>query len=401
MIGRQYKLAPLAGAALALTLASGDPAALEVSGNAAIEQRYFINAPLDSRQHDANSSLSLAPEFYQEWDKGRQSLLFSPFLRLDQGDDQRSHGDIRELQWLILGDDWELRLGIGKLFWGVTESQHLVDIINQTDLVEDPDGEDKLGQPMVNLNLIRDWGTVELYLLPYFRERTFPGSEGRLRFGTYIATDQAIYESDREENNLDYAARWSHSIDIFDIGLSYFYGTSRDPLFQPAYINGQPALQPYYELIHQSGIDLQATLDAWLWKLEAIHRSSAQQNYNALTAGFEYTLYGIFDSAVDLGLIYEYLYDQRGDAALTPFDNDSMIGARLAFNDVESSDLLIGVIFDHDGNGQALNLEGSRRFGDHWKLNLRGRGYSHIAPTELIYSLRRDSYLEAELVYYF
>jgi len=59
------------------------------------------------------------------------------------------------------------RLQVG--FWGVTEFQHLVDIINQTDLVENIDTEDKLGQPMINLALINDWGTVDLFIMPYFR----------------------------------------------------------------------------------------------------------------------------------------------------------------------------------------------------------------------------------------
>ena len=47
-----------------------------------------------------------------------------------------------------------MRLGLRKVYWGVTESQHLVDVINQTEGVENLDGEDKLGQPMLNLALI-------------------------------------------------------------------------------------------------------------------------------------------------------------------------------------------------------------------------------------------------------
>jgi hypothetical protein len=50
-----------------------------------------------------------------------------------------------------------------------------VDIINQTDLVENIDGEDKLGQPMVHFSYFGDWGVVDFFLLPYLRERTYPG----------------------------------------------------------------------------------------------------------------------------------------------------------------------------------------------------------------------------------
>ena len=93
-------------------------------------------------------------------------------------DSERTHFDIRELFGLWVFERWELGVGIRKVFWGVTESQHLVDIINQTDLVDSIDGEEKLGQPMVNVSIPHEWGTVDLFILPYFRERTFPGRDG-------------------------------------------------------------------------------------------------------------------------------------------------------------------------------------------------------------------------------
>ncbi len=89
-----------------------------------------------------------------------------------------------------------MRAGIGKVFWGVTEALHLVDIINQTDLVENPDGEQKLGQPLLKFSLERDWGILDFYALPGFRERTFPGEAGRLRTHPRVDTDLASYASD-------------------------------------------------------------------------------------------------------------------------------------------------------------------------------------------------------------
>ena len=83
-------------------------------------------------------------------------------------DDQRTHADLREAYWAWQDDEYELIVGVDKVFWGVAESRHLVDIINQTDLVEDLDEEDKLGQPMVNVSVQRDWGRLGFYLLPYF-----------------------------------------------------------------------------------------------------------------------------------------------------------------------------------------------------------------------------------------
>ena len=67
---------------------------------------------------------------------------YSAVARLDSADSSRSHFDLRELNYLWLGDAGELSVGIGKVFWGVAEFVHLVDIINQTDLVENIDEEE-------------------------------------------------------------------------------------------------------------------------------------------------------------------------------------------------------------------------------------------------------------------
>ena len=377
----------------------------EWSGYISGEFRSFVNSPLDDRQQDTNLSLSAQPEFFTQWDDGQQSFAFVPFFRIDENDDERTHADIRELTWLKAAEDWELRAGIRKVFWGVTESQHLVDIINQTDLVEANDGEEKLGQPMINLALIRDWGTVDLFVLPGFRERTFPGVEGRLRSHPRVDTDQAVFESSDEEQHIDYAARWSHYIGDWDIGVSYFNGTSRDPRFTPGVDDkGQPVLIPVYDLIEQWGLSLQATLGDWLWKGEAITRSGIRSNpssYTALTAGFEYTFVGIAQSNYDLGVIAEVLYDDRGDDAPTPFNEDLMIGARLTLNDEQSTEFLCGVILDSDDNGRMFVLESSRRLGANWKISLEGQAFTHIDNADVLAGFRNDDYMQLELARYF
>jgi hypothetical protein len=109
--------------------------ASEWSGYISSEYRYFTDSPTDLRQHGNNFSLSIQPEYFTDWDNGNQSFTFVPFARWDENDEERTHADIRELTWLKAANTWELRIGIRKLFWGVTESQHLVYIINQTDLV--------------------------------------------------------------------------------------------------------------------------------------------------------------------------------------------------------------------------------------------------------------------------
>jgi hypothetical protein len=371
----------------------------EWSGYVAAEYRYFTDDALLAEQHDSYVSLAAQPEWFHEWDGGRQSFTFVPFIRKDQHDEERSHSDIRELTWLKAADDWELRVGIRKVFWCVTESQHLVDIINQTDLVENIDGEDKLGQPMVNLALVRDWGTLDLFVLPYFRERTFPGVEGRLRTQPVVDVNNPQYESDKEENHVDYALRWKHYIGDWDIGLSHFSGTSRDPLFVFNPVSLQ--LDPYYELIEQTGLDLQATLDEWLWKLEVIRRDGDSGSYTAATGGLEYTFYSVLESATDIGLVMEYLYDDRGAEASTPFQDDLMLGLRFALNDEASTEALVGMIDDRNSDARIYSIEASRRLGDSWKFTLEGRWFNNIPVTDPLYSFRNDDVIQLEMAYYF
>ena len=160
-------------------------------------------------------------------------------------------------------------------------------------------------------------------------------------------------------------------------------------------------LIPVYDTIDQTGRDVQATLGDWLWKFEAISRSGQGKRYAAAVAGFEYTLYGILDSSADLGLLTEYLYDERGSRATTPFEDDLFVGARLAMNDVASSELLAGVITDLSNGSRVFSVVASRRFGQHWKLNLEARLFSDISAEDLLAPQRDDDYAQLELVYYF
>lgn len=396
---RRIVILGLACVAMAATHAG----AAELSGYVSFDPRVFPGDPLYAEQHETGSlALSAQPEVYVEWADGDQSVLFVPFFRYDQQDSRRTHADIRELFYLRVGGTWELRAGLQKVFWGVTESQHLVDVINQTDAVEDVDGEDKLGQPSVSLALIHDWGVLDLYVLPGFRERTFPGREGRLRPPLYVDTDLTTYESDAEEWHVDWAARWSHTLGAFDVGLSHFSGTNREPEFgEPALSAGEPVLAPHYGLIDQTGLDLQAITGAWLWKLELINRYGQDSRHAAATGGFEYTFSNLWDSGIDVGALGEYLWDERGDDAPTPFEDDVFVATRIALNDVQDTAILAGALIDGDTGGASGLVEASRRVGDAWKLSLEARSVFATDAADPLHAFRQDDTFRVDLARYF
>ena len=370
----------------------------DFSGNLSFDARWFADEGLDSQDQD-QLSVVIDPEFYLDSESGSQRLVVHPFYRYDSLDEERTHGDFRELYWRGSSDTLDLMLGIGKVFWGVTESQHLVDVINQTDGVENPDGEDKLGQPMAHLSWINDWGTLEAYVMPYFRERTFAGIDGRLRAGWVVDTDHPLYESSAEDEHVDFAVRWSHYIGDWDLGIAHFKGTSRDPLFVADMVNQR--LIPYYWQMEQTSIDLQATKGSWLWKLEAVYNQNGQQDYTAAVGGFEYTSVGVFGTDADLGWLLEYHYDDRDELATTPLEDDYFAGVRWVRNDVQSTELLAGVIVDADNQATMTSVEASRRLGDSWKLSMEARIFSGFESDDVLYSYRQDDYLEIRLARYF
>ena len=378
----------------------------ELSGKVGIDGRYFFDDSQYAGQFD-NSQFSVfaEPEFYWSWNNGDDSLTFKPYYRLDNRDDERSHGDIREFSYIHAGDDWELRAGIRKEFWGVTEFQHLVDVINQTDSIEDVDGEDKLGQLMVNLSLVKDWGIVDLYLLPGFRERTFASRDGRLRGPVVVNGDDAEYESSAGQEHLDFAVRWSHTLGIFDIGSYWFHGTNREPVFNVKVENGQTELTPYYQQMDQLGLDVQATIEDWLWKFESIYRHTESDNFWATQAGFEYTFVGVMETVADVGFLMEYGWDSRGEADAgstgAAMQNDLFIGSRLAFNDVQSSEILFGMGADLDHNAVSFIMEATRRFGEDYKVNLDIRLYQSNDPFDGLYSIKDDDHLQLTVERYF
>jgi hypothetical protein len=106
--------------AIAAALPADTAGAAELSGFTSMELRIFPESADDVRDKVANLSFAFQPEIYHEWDQGSQSILFVPFVRVDQNDTHRTHADIRELTWLKAAQTWELRIGVRKVFWGVT-----------------------------------------------------------------------------------------------------------------------------------------------------------------------------------------------------------------------------------------------------------------------------------------
>ena len=396
---RLFSLITLVVAWTLMPMAGLHASGIEYRGNISLQAQGFMQSPQHTADHTINTSLSSEIELYRGFDTGYNSgLIFTPFLRVDQNDDERTQADIRELYYLMAGDTWEVRAGISRIFWGVAESRNVVDIINQTDQIEGVLSDAKLGQPMINVTSVRDWGNVDVFILPGFRERTFAGDEGRPRLPFTIDTDNALYESSDEDQHVDFALRYSTVVDVLDIGVSVFDGTSREPLFVP----GPAGLQPLYYQVTQVGIDIQATLESWLLKLESVHRSgNLITDHAELVTGFEYSFYGVNESNLDIGVVAEYLWDERKRDATQTFQNDMLIGLRFALNDEQSTEALIGAVVDLDGQGNTFTAEASRRINDRVTFSAELFIQEDTDNDGIATAFGKEDFAQIELSYFF
>jgi hypothetical protein len=388
-----------------------------LSTEAGLEGRAFFQSPADLRQRDADLALSLYGEYSAEWGRRAHALVLAPFARLDSADSRRSHVDLRELYYRHSGRHHELRVGVQTVYWGATESLQLVNILNQTDVLADPDGETKLGQPMLSAAWIGALGTTTAYLMPYFRERRFPGEHGRLRLPQPVDVARPIFESSGENHRLDWALRHAGTIGGLDYGLAWFSGTERSPRFALEF-DGPPTpetarLRPVYDLVDRLSLDLQWVQGGWLWKLEALYADSRADRYAAAVAGGEYTLVGVFSSQWDVGLLAEYLWDERGKRALvnleapgnppgvSAFDNDLFLATRIVPNDMAGTEILAGLVLDLDNQSRFWSLEAGRRLGADWRLDLVLRVFSGASDLDPIGVFQRDDYASLSVKRYF
>jgi hypothetical protein len=375
----------------------------ELLGEVSIEGRSFSKEGFFD-QAEFHSSLSFSPEIYIESDDLKKSFTFKPKFRKDSEDSERDLIDIQELHWTIIGNIFETKIGIRKDFWGVTETVHRVDIINQTDFVENIDGEDKLGQPMINISFERLNGTFDIYALLGFRERTFGGKNGRLQAPILVDTDNPIYESNAEEKRIDFAFRWSQYFSDFEYALSHFSGTSREPFFKLDVSSPVPQFQPLYNVIDQTGIEILYILGSMAFKLEGFSRSGQGDRFSASTAGFEYTQIGIFESQIDLGWVAEFNHDDRIE------NSPISIGTRLTFNDIADTQILSGLLWNKDSDEKNIFIEASTRLKSCCKISIEGVIFTdgkklnkfnpYKEPEGLFDYFQEEDFLKLEFIYY-
>ncbi|WP_137820967.1 hypothetical protein [Pseudomonas sp. D(2018)] len=378
----------------------------EFRGGLEAQVRLFTRDAPSPQDANVHSSYSLQPEL-KATSTSQDSVFASKlFYRKDFIDSRRTHWDVREFKLERRWEGTAVTVGVDSVFWGKTESQNLVDVVNQRDGVEGVFTDEKLGQPMLRLRHVASGGVFEGYYLPYSRKATYAGRHGRLRTQPGIDGERAQYRTGAEQWYPGMALRWEPSLEDVEMGLSAFHGLSRDPSFTPILKDGEPWFAPVYGAVTQLGVDAQYVTDETLYKLEGIYRWNQldlvldKRNYAAVTVGIEHTIGAFLEGSGDLGLILEYNRDGIGKRSVNVLEDDVVIGLRYTLNDFADTYLLATVAVDRIYGSKLFKAELTRRLGESLRLRLEAFAPSLRDDEEFIYGYRRDASISTSLTYY-
>ena len=250
---------------------------------------------------------------------------------------------------------------------------------------------------MFKISYDEDWGLLDIYALIGFRERTFSGIKGRLRMPMTIDSDNPIYQSSLKNKRVDFAIRWSNYYDELEVALSHFSGTSREPRYLQSR-KDLSMISPLYELIDQTGIEMQYLWGSLAIKAEVISRSGQEDRFTAATYGFEYTQVGILDTRIDLGWVIEANHDDRLESS------PAVVGTRITLNDIADTQVLSGFIYNERSEELGFLLEASRRIGNCCSISIEGMYFDDTNEDnnqfKLFQFFKEDDFLRIELIYY-
>lgn len=387
------------------------------------------------------------------------SLPFGQFAtELHVSKDERSGVETFDLPKAYLtGDTGRFRWLAGNdiVFWGVAESFNPVNIVNQRSSFASAEDEDRLGQPMVMLSFdTPGLGNFSLYGLLGFRELDNAERQERLRFDAVADDNRSLFESD---TSIDLAFRNSNTLSTrngsLDYAVSVFSGRERQPVYLPgcsgrttavteatcaavnqsvkatyealpgstgAGIDAQvfnaldPATQafllagnsvgavPYYQDMHQIGLELVYATGPWQLKFEGAQRFTERDDYFSGVIGAEYDFGDLFGTSGNLTAAAEYIYDTRSELQPSTFlDNDIFAALQYDFNNFADTSFSISGLKDVETDSLLATISVSWRLSDKARFDMSSTRIVADDPKDPLSALNSDDFFEIGLSYFF
>jgi hypothetical protein len=300
---------------------------ISYKGNIGVEyEKIDYKYPLakDKTNKGLNGKLELEDNF-----DSYRGFIALEFLE-DSSNDNRDYTKVNE--FYIEGEyaNYLIKLGRDVRFWGALELHNISDIYNIKNDKYQFDKDKKVGTDGISMSYYFD-NEDELTLI-------------------YAKKDDISNQF----------IKYSATRDILDgLDLSFIYNKNSDA---KSYLT-------YNTLLNNDT----------LYKLEYSHSEINNKKYYQNGVGIEHTLYGIRNGK-DLGVLVEYY---KSDDVTKTYQDDMFLGSRITFNDVDSSDILVGVIQDRDDKKKSYSFEYNTRFLDSVKTTVKYMKNDNLKVTTL------------------
>lgn len=148
-------------------------------------------------------------------------LAYAALIQADLDHFDASLVDVGEFLLRLTAGPIEGLIGIGRVAWGVSETRSPIDVMVPRAVFQDMSNGPRLGQPMVEVSVLGDWGNLDAVLFPFPRPPHFGGRLAETWGGLSVAS--GLEWGDQPVGGL----RLTRTLGPTDIALSYVRGGDR------------------------------------------------------------------------------------------------------------------------------------------------------------------------------
>ena len=389
----------------ALAAAADEAGPWSSRGELGLESRAFWN---DHDPVTKDYGLGMLGRLELRYERGPFAGKARGFGRLDGFDRQRTTL-IDEEAWLqAQSDRFRLRLGVDVVNWTALEAFHPADVINARNLDSDIENFERIGEPMVALQVrVFEQTTVSALLMPIYVTSRFPSPRSRLNFappGVDLRGRPKLIDRRGRLTDSHFgpqaALQVRQVVGSADVSLHLLEHMDR---LHPVLLVDATTMSPVllYQTVRQAGGTYQQVFGPVIAKAEGAYRwfvpagaaamdvvgPLPRRNHGIVAGGIEYGIGHRNGSESTILLEGQTVLGVDGPTrrALEIFQRDLFVGLRFARNDEAAREGMLAAVIDLESAGEmVLDARYQQRVDESWtvKTGLRVFQAKAVPPLE-------------------
>ena len=356
----------------------------ETQGQLQLRNSIFEN---DHIEETADNEFGMMAQFQGNTNKGEFTFFLGGKGYYETSDHDRNYLQLEDTYFQYNRTSFRVTVGTKIYNWSATEFFHPADVINSRSINSRVDKREKFGQPVVQADYFLDEGEISLYLFPYFIKPLLPGNKSRVRLSTNLGEERWVdHHGDQTENKFILMPGLGINQTLGDADLRIYFLRHLDretPVvaFEPSKLE----FYPLYLMTNHLGVTYQHILPYDLiFKLEHASKffektsylvgpmsESSPKDYQMTSLSLETGI--SFGNGADSTFMLEGQFisgvDKNTRKSLSIFQRDIMFGHRLAFNNINSSELFAGLFWDLEvRNEYIFTMSYKQRIKDSWNI---------------------------------